>query len=78
MSILPGSTATITGTYFDGNTAAYDAFTATDYGDDVFNDGTLTCPSACPSGTTGTCDAMSSDECYGAYTDCTCYSCSCS
>ena len=66
-------TATITGTYFDGNTATL-------YGDDVFlySEGTLTCPSACPSGTTGTCDAMSSDECYGVDADCTCYSCSCS
>ena len=61
-------TATISGTVFDGNTAPY--------GNDVYNYGTLTCPSECPAGETGTCTPMSSDDC-GGY-DCHCYSCACS
>ena len=41
--------------------------------------GTLTCPSECPAGETGTCTPMSSDDCYGFNgADCTCYSCACS
>ena len=67
------STATISGTVFNNNTATED-------GNDVYQkDGTLTCPSECPSGETGTCTQMSSDDCYGYDgTDCTCYSCACS
>ena len=68
-----GGTATISGTVFDGNTATY-------AGNDVENDdGTLTCPSECPAGETGTCTPMSSNDCSGFDgTDCTCYSCACS
>ena len=65
-------TATISGTVFDGNTATYD-------GNDVrIYYGTLTCPSECPAGETGTCTPMSSDDCDGVGADCTCYSCACS
>ena len=40
--------------------------------------GTLTCPSECPAGETGTCTPMSMDDCYPDGADCTCYSCACS
>ena len=70
--------ATIAGTVFGGNSADMD------HGNDVYTESamsntTLTCPSECPDGESGTCTPMSTADCYGSEgADCTCYSCECS
>ena len=55
----------INGTYFEANSGTT--------GEDIFNDGTLTCP---PTYQACECNQMTSSECFGVGEDaCLCYSC---